>query len=246
MSVIAITLVPPTLPNGYCPDGPNAYQQFANDLIDGTTATVAAGNTGYNYGNNIPGTSDQNKPWLRLFGDGTPDRWYVYSSGVWIAKHQSPASGSERRMWVGIEADLVNYDGGAAGSITATTGAMWAVDHAFDFRMPLGAGTSPAPLSTVIAPTNTGGEEKHTNLLTEIPNHAHVLNHYPVNVGTGTLDIAMPYGSPGGFFGGALTSALGGNPAGSPANSTDPHNNMPPYYGVFFIKRTARIFYTPS
>jgi hypothetical protein len=37
-----------------------------------------------------------------------------------------------------------------------------------------------------------------------------------------------------------LSSSFGGDGAGA----TTPHQNMPPYLGVYFLRRTSRLYYT--
>ena len=120
-----VTLVKGTIPPGLCfTDIPSLYNTF----VDTTTAYVNGHYSLFNFGNATPSADDNDKPWIRTVG-GEPDRLYVYKNGYWLAKHPSPASGKERRIWTGTDVELVDYDGGAA----ATTpneyqGPMWEVD----------------------------------------------------------------------------------------------------------------------
>ena len=120
-----VTLVKGTIPPGLCfTDIPSLYNTF----VDTTTAYVNGNYSLFNFGNATPSADDNDKPWIRTVG-GEPDRLYVYKNGYWLAKHPSPASGKERRIWTGTDVELVDYDGGAA----ATTpneyqGPMWEVD----------------------------------------------------------------------------------------------------------------------
>ena len=121
----SVTLVKGTIPPGLCfTDIPSLYSTF----VDTTTAYVNGNYSLFNFGNSTPSADDNDKPWIRTVG-GEPDRLYVYKNGYWLAKHPSPASGKERRIWTGTDVELVDYDGGSA----ATTpneyqGPMWEVD----------------------------------------------------------------------------------------------------------------------
>lgn len=258
-SPIPISLVPVSFPNGYCP---GSWQTLANDLANGMTATVAAGNNFFNFGNTQPAVGAQNMPWLRTFNDGSPDKWYVYASGAWVSRHDVPPSSSERRLWIGLESDLITYDGGQAGGVSDTTGPMWQVDHAFDARFPVGPGTLPS--TTAIAPLGTGGEENHTLLLAEEPPHFHGVAGYGFSIGddteaqmisrnwSGVTTFATKMDAGDGarsmFASGNITSGpfATANQSADVSVATTPHNNMPPYIGAFFIKRTARKFYVPQ
>ena len=238
-----IQLTPPNFPLNYCP--PN-YQQFANDIISGTQATFlsAIGNSFFNYGATTPAINNQIFPWLDTDGN-----WWIFNGGFWSRKNPSPAEGEERRIYVGTTTSLQSYDGGDGTPYSGNiyTGAMWEVDTAFDARFPVGAGTFAASGAVSVNGTTTStavaGEDQHTLVTGEMPQHNHVLD----------VD-----GKPAVFWDNFVQEAGGdSNPSysfntGVPktANSTATsgggaaHNNLPPFYGVYFIKRTGRIYYT--
>lgn len=235
---LPIVLHPPTFGSGYCP----SPQQLANDIASGMTAYVEGGYMFFNYGSTQPIPDDQNKPWLRINNDGTPDRWYVYANGAWLWPHPTSPSSSERRMWAGLEADLVNYDGGSTGSITDSTGPMWEVDHDFDARFPLGPGTLTG--AGVVAVGATGGVETITLDVTQMPPHTHnfplyagdAVNHSSTRINTTDENTVINPSFP--------TSNTGGDPAtGTPPTSAKPFSVLPPYKAVFMIKRTSRKFF---
>jgi len=253
-----VVLTAGTLPEGYCF---STLQQYYNDIISLTLAQIPGTYSLFTYGPNIPDPADQDKPWIRTLSDGSFDRLYTYN-GVWCSPHPTPFSSSERRMWVGSEADLWAYDGGdgsdpATSPPTDSTGAMWAVDTAFAFRMPLGVGTNPVSYNgeaaTAAAVTDTGGVEKHALTEAELAEHSHLLANSTANTGT-ALSAAGEYiamnGSPGGdadFAYGLSPSLASAAPdVGKVAETGDgeAHPNMPPYYTVYFIKRSARKYYT--
>ena len=230
-----ITLEPPTLGTGYCPAN---YQTLVDDIVNGIVPTFNSdiGNSFFNTGAGTPSAANQIFPWL------DPDGfWWVYSSSAWNRMHTLPAGSNERRMWVGTLVDLRSYDGGD-GTATAPaapfTGAMWAEDTAMSARFPVGAGTF-ATAGTVAAAginTTTGvvGEDLHTLTVAELAAHAHTVGSL------GNLDING--GSTRTLYGGSVEFNLTSNT--STIGSSTPHNNLPPFYGVYFIKRTARTHYT--
>jgi len=206
----------------------------------------------FSIGNSLPTTIDP-PVWLRTERDATETtgfdygqmiRWFVWDASVskWLSPHPSPASGSEVRIWKGTESALWAYDGGDGANPvynppTDSTGSMWEVDLDFAFRFPVGAGTNSEtydgdPAKT-IAPGETGGEERHTLAIPEIPAHAHTYVQW-AGVAGGPFDLSV--GIQYGFLPASNTSSVGGG---------ESHENLPPYRGVYFIKRTARKFYTP-
>lgn len=226
-----ITLTPPSLPVGYCPLN---YQTLANDIISGTQATFnsSIGNSFFNYGASTPALNNQVYPWLDENGE-----WWVRVSGYWARKNPIPANGPERRIFVGTAADVLSYDGGdgTATSTNVTSGPMWEVDTAFDARFPVGVGAFAASGTVNVQGTTTttavAGEDQHTLTVPEIPAHTH--NFFPLV--TADANNGGANGVQYGTTANVATSSTGGGVA---------HNNLPPFYGVYFIKRTARVYYT--
>ena len=231
-----ITLTAPSLPVNYCPTN---YQQLANDIIGGTQATFnsAIGNSFFNFGPTVPTLNNQIYPWLDENGF-----WWVFSNGYWTRRNPVAAGGSERRIYVGTTSDLQTYDGGNTNTASDWSGPMWEVDTAFEARFPVGVGTFAASGVVSVNGTTTStavaGEDKHTLVVGEVPSHTHqILDQYINLVQRGTADSGV-FSATNRSEGTANllpTTWSGGGAA---------HNNLPPFYGVYFIKRTARIYYT--
>ena len=197
----------------------------------------------FNYGDSTPAVDDQDRPWIRTIG-GKPDRMYSFISGQWISKHSIPAGGNVRQMWVGSEGDLETYDGGAAGAVNEMAGPFWTVDTAMAARFPVGVGDFAAAVKA------TGGEENHTLLTAEMPAHKHA----PFSGGKKIWHDKYNGSGQDGTTGDTRVNHFGDGPEGAgislaedlykEAGDGEAHNNLPPYYGVYFIKRTSRIYYT--
>ena len=198
-----------------------------------------------------PDVSDQDKIWIQLDAAGFPTGRYFKYLGGWFTRHPRRQDGEawqdERIWWVGTEADIKIFDGGNTDAVSTTTGPMWEIDHDFDFRFPLGAGTSPKP--TTVAVGDTGGNEEETLSLSKIPPHTHSLNDSSATNKFGRYDEndgnENPWGSGNqGSFEGEFsfsTQSTGGNSTGG----TDPVSNMPPYRVGFWLKPTIRIYLRP-
>ena len=246
-----ITLTAPTLPLGYCPA---TYQNLALDIINGTQAAFnsTVGNSFFNTGASAPAVNNQIFPWFD--NDG---QWWIFSGGVWTRENPIPPNSGERKIWVGTISDLQAYDGGDGTAATPSTyvGAMWEVDTLFDARFPVGVGAFAASGSVAVTGTTTStsiaGEDKHALTIAELAAHTH--------------DVAIKVFGHGGedgarvaADGGTSSNTLTNNTTVFPTSTLDPdvaassistggdtaHNNLPPFYGVYFIKRTARAYYT--
>lgn len=239
---MALSLVPPTLPEDYCD---LTEQEQANLLITGTTV-VGSTDASFIISFATPGINDRGKAWLKLEADGTPERIYRFAGGQWIARHNTPPSSDERRLWVGSEASLITYDGGAVGAVTSTTGPMWEVDHLYDNQVPIGAATIPVsvdsgPTTLAIGNANlpftrlkmfqSGILGSGTTGLTGADSA-----RVGVNVGASEDYVIVAAAAPATEPDLGLTSSFGQATPTALAVLTSKR-------GTFFIKRTARIFY---
>lgn len=231
-----ITLTPPSLPIGYCPTN---YQQLANDVISGTQANFnsSIGNSFFNFGPTTPTLNNQVYPWLDENGN-----WWIYKDGYWLRQHPIAAGSAERRIYVGTTTDLQTYDGGNTNAPSNWSGPMWQVDTLFEARFPVGAGTFAASGVVSVNGTTTStavaGEDKHTLVTSEMPSHTHQILDQYINLtqrGSADTSVFSATNRSEGVANLLPTTSSGGDAA---------HNNLPPFYGVYFIKRTARVYYT--
>ncbi len=247
---LSLVLTPPSFNEGYCP---SSNQQLANDIASGMSAYVPGNYTVWNYGNTEPSAEDRGKPWFRLLGDGTPDKIYIYFNGQWISRHAVPASGSERRLWIGSTGALETYDGGQAGVVTSTAGPMWEVDSNFAGRMPIGVGNTPS--GTAITVDTNAGNDESTIVEANLPEHYHyVARSTQQNSSSISATQAMAY--IGGGYGNENYVLQGLDIASNVPNvgqtskhgqaSPDALDILNPARGVYVIKRTARVYYVPQ
>ena len=244
-----ITLTAPSLPANYCPA---SYQKLANDIIGGTQATFNStiGNSFFNFGPTYPAINNRIYPWLDENG-----QWWIYDQGLWLRKNPVTAA-YERRIYVGTTTDLLSYDGGdGTTTATTTTGPMWEVDTEFEARFPVGVGAFVASGAVAVLGKATStaivGEDQHKLTIPELAAHTH--------------DVAIKVFGHGGedgdrsaADGGTTSNTVTNNTTIFPSSTIDPdldakavsvggdiaHNNLPPFYGVYFIKRTIRVYYT--
>lgn len=234
-------------PQGLCPpDWPQALVAIANAL-----KAVLPGQTFYNYGDTKPAPEFQAYPWLRTIDA----RWYQFT-GSWISPNQE-TSADVRRIFVGDAAALAAYDGGAAGAVTANSGPMWEVDTVASARFLVGAGTFPSTL--VVAVGGVGGAEQHTLTDAEggVGQHTHAFGlsnpgnddaYFKKAGAPGTVPGYLGYyitGSNGNIELNQTTADLFTLPSGAAGAGVTPtpFSLLPPYYGVWIIKRTARLNY---
>jgi hypothetical protein len=209
-------------------------------FINSTSAEVAGDYSLFNFGDTIPSAEDTDKPWIRTIA-GQPDRLYYYYNGAWVSKHPVPyvagASG-ERKIYVGALGDIDTYDGGSSGSVTLTTGPFWERDTEFNAKFPVGIGNTENGTEITEA-SKTGGSDQTVLQESNLPPHDHDVIYNPRGFETGSINTGSAEGS---FKVGA--GKAGGMVIAGGAQSSDAFTNLPPYYGVYFIKRTARVYYT--
>ncbi len=251
-------------PTGYCWPGPS---QYAIDLVNLLTGTVATAGK-IIIGPNAPAPSDRDGAWYRLVG-GYLEGIYLYNGG-WFRPHPIAPASAFRQIWRDTEANLWAADGGdgtnpLVSAPTAVSGSFWQRDLDFGAdpgspggsvvpSIPVGVGTNPTtydgnPSSVVAlnARTTSGGasgEERHTQVINELVPHqtyAHVLR---VQHGSVDTNVFTPLTGDSSQQADSLTQYGGGpNPANTPLPTPNVStNNMPPFLGVFFIKRTIRTY----
>lgn len=219
------------------------------DLFIGvTTAHVDGDYSLFNFGDIEPGVDDRTKPWIRTVS-GKPDKMYVYQDGRWLSGHSIPASGGERKIWVGTENDLKTYDGGEDVAVTDYRGPFWEIDAAFAAKLPAGVGAFPSGAAVTVGVSS--GEEETTLLDSQLPDHTHKGKAYYYAAGgglssdpSGKADNLKHEGSGHTTNASGTIAGAGVLTEGINGNSGEAHNNVPPILGVYFIKRTGRIYYT--
>lgn len=204
-------------------------------LVSLLTAELSGSNNTFNYGPTTPAPDDQNKPWFKTDASGNPDRWYVYSGGQWLSKH--PDAAGKVIMYEGTEGSIDTFDGGEAGTVTATTGPMWEKVSAANGRFPVGPGTIG---STTIAVGGTGGTGEHTLTLDEIPSHSHTITGRAY-IATGNLTPVKPIIDDD--YASVDLVVNTGTAGGQPDGTTKAVNTLPPYLGIWLIRKTARTHY---
>jgi len=199
------------------------------------------GDPSFNFGSATPSAANQGKAWFRLNADGSPDRWYVFTSGVWAAKH--PAAQGTIIMWEGAEVDIPTFDGGEVAAVTAFTGPMWERVTEMDGRFPVGPGTLAS--TAVIAIGDQGGEEKHSLTVAEIAPHTHTVRAVLADTDGGSqVQRLRNMTSTEVSSQQTVTDSAGGSivPPATVA-VVEGHNTMPPYNSVWFLRKTARTYY---
>lgn len=186
--------------------------------------------------------------------------------GHWVSRHYKDASDPRPEMFTADPSTLTTFDGGDAGAPGVASGPMWEVYVEFAGRVPVGLGAIPGSAATIAyaspPPTTDSlggtGEYLHTLTGTEgaVADHTH-----PIGLSNpGTDDAFFTYngGPPVAVPAWSRWFVTGGG-AQSPGLETTAdlftqkpnngngvvsvgHNNMQPWIGVTFIKRTGRVW----
>lgn len=224
------------LPGGeaYCL---TTFQRLALDITAGISGFLPGQYTTFNNGPTEPNVDDRDKPWFNT-NDG---RLYFWEAGFWVYRHTIAANSPYRALWVGIEADLWSFDGGGGTNPTTnpptdSTGAMWQVDADYAGFFPAFVGTIPGLSLTAVAVGGTGGSDQTTLAIANLPKHHH---NFPLeqdgvsNQGFNWATREDGHEDPT-FPSDGVTSDVGNDPATAVTN-------LPPYKGIYLIKRTARM-----
>jgi len=249
MATILLPIVAGAWPQGYCPA---TYQDWLNTTAANLNAQLN-GSSFYNYGDTKPAPEFQAYPWLRT----TDMRWY-YFSGVWKSPRNVDAN--ERRWFAGTLTELITYDGGSAGAVTATTGPTWVEDTDAQGRSPMSPGTIPGTdPAVVLAQGQSYGSGDHTLTTAEgaLGDHIHPVglcnpasdDAYFVLTGTNTVPSYTGHYITGDGTvspGDHTTANIYTLPAGTDGAgvTSSPFSIVHPVIGWYAIKPTLRQFYT--
>lgn len=151
MKTIRLPLNYTPLPPGVCFQ---TWTGFLASLASSSYVELSGDVAPLNYGSTQPAANLRDRPWMVLDsvsnapvqGIGLANWSPVY--GQWVVQHTAPASGAERRIYVGSLTDLETYDGGSSGTVSDTTGPFWQEDTAFQDKFPLGVGTTSPLVAT--------------------------------------------------------------------------------------------------
>lgn len=258
---VLVNATPGTLPPGFCPTGVTALQDLYNEFILKTQFSLSADKAFYNYGDVAPTPENRVFPWLQTSA-GYPVRWWVYvaGAGYWLSPYPFPASSYLRQIWAGTEDQLDVYDGGEAAAVTNISGPFWEIDSVFNGRSPMGVGDIPtASPAKNLSLGEDFGEGATVLTGTQLPDISTLIKIGVAIPGTG-------HDSPGDgstYDGGgaAINAGYTNDTAMYPSQQTwsngfpkasvatlqtavgEAHNTVHPVHGVYFIKRTARLYY---
>lgn len=234
-----------TLPGGVCPA---TLQDLLNLFSANQSVTFPSTFSGVTASPTKP--TDTTQVWLQLDTLGRPVRVYYFAQGAWLSMHNLPPGFI--LIYPYAAPDFTTFDGGDANALSAISGPMWQLpvdlsgNPILRAQFPLGAGTLPS--GTVIAVTNTGGEEKHVLTVPEMPPHGHALVPRTFSYAGGPApaeDIQPTASDPNRAPDSINTKNTGGDPTTNPPNiAAAGHNTLPPFYGVNFLQRTNRLFYS--
>lgn len=251
-----------TLPAPYTCWQPLYNQMFSLGSAQGPTIT------GVIIQDAVPAAEDHDKGWIPTSAGVPRFPGYLFTwnnvLGHWVAMNPFAANDPRPQMYTADPSTVPTFDGGDANPPGVMGGPMWEVYTNFAGRVPVGLGTIPGS-SAVISyasppPTQdslgNSGEYRHvlTGLEGAVADHAH-----PTGFGnTGTGDLGLAYVTPPvtvpsytTFFnssaGPSGTSTTLANLYTLKANDGNgivsaAHNNMQPWIGVTFIRRTSRIW----
>lgn len=232
---LTLAIQPGQLASGFCPA---SYQEMLNGFSGAQTVIFPVTFTGITVSSTKP--TDTTQAWLRLDTLGRPSRIYYFAQGAWLSPH--PLQPDMAIPWFDVVPSLTSYDGGDASAISAVSGPMWEVVTEMAAKFPLATGN--LPISGIsVAVGDAGGEEKHTLTSAEMPPHVHDItqNLFSDSLSRGgqTCLAKNPQGDGTGPAT-LITDSTGGS--GTPA-AAQAHQNLPPYFGMTWLRRTDRLFY---
>lgn len=228
-----VAIIAPTLPAHLA-----CYQALINEGVG--KAVVQLDTTGFTNilkQSTTPSATQRNYLWFNTNDDRTY-RWDA-TIGAWVIRHEISPGNNDRRLWVGTTTQLETYDGGASGTVGDAAGPMWEVDTGPAAKFLIGVGSLPS--GTAIAVRGTGGNETVTLEVENLPEidkleesltDPGIANNFfsqsQTTFGTGAVDVDSdaPW----------IKRTTQGE--------EEAFTIVPPYFGIYVIKRTARVYRT--
>lgn len=228
---------------------PASVQSLYNEMFEKGVAQLGE-LTGMLIQDSTPDPEDRDKAWIRRTAPGGPpvsSRPLIWYNGQWVARHPYDPESLVRLLWIGTLSELETFDGGSAGAVSDISGPFWEVDSNFAGRMPVGVGTVPDTTTAVTVDTNVGSGQVTLSSV-NIPQHSHQIGVESSDV-TGAAEDGQLRDASGDvtYISTWNQTAVGvtRNWGGAASDgATTPFDSVPAARGVFFIKRTARIFFT--
>lgn len=233
------------LPQGFCPGD---YQTLLNAFSAAQFINISLTN---NIVVSATPPADHTVAWLQLDSFGRPVRTYFFAQGAWLSQH--PLNPGFTMLWNQALPNFTTFDGGDANAAPfgALSGQMWQVmattldglgTQVGAAQFPVGVGTFAS--SGAVAVGATGGEDIHKLTQPELFPHSHILHALRVQHGSVDTTVFTPSTGDSAQQPDGATQITGGDPTtGNPPTAALGHNNLPPYFGVYFLQRTNRLFY---
>jgi len=229
-----------TVPANFCFSGFNSPSWL--DIVNLLSVDFPDDVAPVNFGSDTPAPDRRDRPWVRTNNDGSPDRLYVYWNGTWVSRHAMPPGAVI--MYEGTQSSIPTFDGGENTPVTAIGGPFWEEVTQMQARSPIGPGVLPSGATINVG--NQGGEEKHVLVTAEMPKHLHTVVTRKIDgieiIGSSEIRVEAFEAYTNGTDT-PLPSPLYASKNTSEVGSDTAHNNMSPWYGIFAIRRTARLFY---
>jgi hypothetical protein len=214
-----------SLPGGTCYTTPAAdLPLFAAYL-----RAIFSGNE-INTGSTTPTAENRTKPWVRTNSDGSDDGVWQFFNGFWVQKHPLPAGAV--MMYEGTQASIPTFDGGESAPVTNIGGPFWEEVTQMAARSPMHPGTLAG--GTVIGIGTDFGEDKHVQTLGELIQHSHIIKSFTSGATGGDGAHILNEPDPG------TDVDHSTEPTGS--SPPDGMNVVHPVRGIWFIRRTSRIY----
>lgn len=252
---------------------PQTIQALAQAIINALTSTLPGNFATFNIGSDVPSPENRDKLWYKVDASCNPLGWFIWTGAAWTSAQPLGSSpGTVEHYWSSSLVGLTVAEARAAISFRDTgdaySGAPSTTLHTNPFwllcdgttvggfttpdlqgRVIVGAGAGSGLTSRAV--NDSGGEENHTLIESELASHKHAFTAAAqVGIGLGGAAVTDYYGSI------AIPQAPGvgreASPAGpstgniwpltspTPSGAATGHNTMQPYRCIYPVVRTNR------